>query len=140
MMKTTKKYGIDYPIWNGHGGRLIGIATWRIKKYNLNLFCNYRRKDGTRLWEGLLYINEKFASKYPYKEYNGKNGKFSVYQIPLADIQEFNAKIKDKIWQNKNSNVTSPVYSGEQIAQILKNEPKIREIADMFGGGELYPK
>jgi len=32
------------------------------------------------------------------------------------------------------------VYSGEQIAQILKNEPKIREIADMFGGGELYPK
>ena len=140
MMKTTQKYGIDYPIWNGHGGRLIGIATWRIKKYNLNLFCSYRRKDGTRLWEGLLYVNEKFASKYPYKEYNGKNGKFSVYQIPLADIQEFNAKIKDKIWQNKNSNVTSPVYSGEQIAQILKNEPKIKEIADMFGGGELYPK
>ena len=59
MIKTTKKYGIDYPIWNG-GAKMIGIATWRIKKYNLNLFCNYRRKDGTRLWEGLLYVNENF--------------------------------------------------------------------------------
>ena len=56
-MKKTVKYGIDFPIWNG-GDRLIGIALWRIKKYNLNIYCNYRRKDGTRLWEGELYINE----------------------------------------------------------------------------------
>ena len=46
-MKTTVKYGIDFPIWNG-GTKLIGIAIWRIKKNNLNLFCNYRRKDGKR--------------------------------------------------------------------------------------------
>ena len=111
-----------------------------IKKYNLNIYCNYRRKDGTRLWEGELYINEKFASKYAYKEFNGKNGKFTVYQIPLADIQKFNQEIQDKLWALKNAKITSPIYSGEQIAQILKDNPNIREIADFFGGGELLPE
>ena len=140
MMKTSVKYGIKRPIWHG-GDWKIGIAPFRVKKNNLNLFCMYRRsKSKTLLWEGLLWVNESFCKKYPIVEYHGKFGKFSVYQIPLADIQEFNIKIQDKIWKNKNSNVTSPVYSGEQIAEILKNEPKIREIADMFGGGELYPK
>ena len=138
-MKKTVKYGIDFPIWNG-GNRLIGIALWRIKKYNLNIYCNYRRKDGTRLWEGELYINEKFATKYPYKEFNGKNGKFTVYQIPLADIQKFNQEIQDKLWALKNAKITSPIYSGEQIAQILKDNPNIKEIADFFGGGELLPE
>jgi len=139
-MKTTVKYGIDFPIWNGHGGRLIGVATWRLKKNNLNLFCNYRRKkDGKRLWEGNLYITEKFASKFPIKEYKGKNGKFTVYQIPLQDLQEYNNQIWDKYYQKKNANLTSPIYSQEQISDILKKNPIIRDIGEHFGGGELTP-
>ena len=137
-MKTTVRYGIDFPIWNG-GNRIIGIATWRIKKNNLNLYCNYRRKDGTRLWKGDLYISEKFASKYPTKEYQGKNGKFTVYQISLSDLQEYNQKLIDQYYQKKNANLTSPIYSQEQISDILKKNPIIRDIAEHFGGGELTP-
>ena len=138
-MKTTVKYGIDFPIWNGHGGRLIGIAIWRIKKNNLKLFCNYRRKDGKRLWEGNLYVNEKFVCKYPTKEYSGKNGKFKVHLVPLDDIKEYNTRLWDKYYAKQNANLTSPIYSQKQISEILEKSPQIREIAEMFGGGEITP-
>ena len=84
-------------------------------------------------------LTEKFASKFPIKEYKGKNGKFTVYQIPLQDLQEYNNQIWDKYYQKKNANLTSPIYSQEQISDILKKNPIIRDIAEHFGGGELTP-
>ena len=137
-MKTTVKYGIDAPIWNG-GNWLIGIADFRIKKNNLNIFCNYTRKrDGSRLWKDTLWINEKFCMKYPTKQIKKKYS-FKLYYIPLADIQDFNNQLWDKYYAKQNANLTSPIYSKKQISEILEKSPQIREIAEMFGGGEITP-
>ena len=140
MMKKTENFIINAPRWNA-GIYKIGIALYRIKKANLNIICGYTRKrDGKKLWQGSLWVNERFCQKYPIIQYKLKTGKIKLYDVPLDDIKEFNNHIQEKIWANKNAKITSPIYSREQIAQILKDNPNIREIADFFGGGELLPE
>ena len=110
-MKKTENFIINAPRWNA-GIYKIGIALYRIKKANLNIICGYTRKrDGKKLWEGSLWVNERFCQKYPIIEYKLKTGKMKLYDVSNA---------QQNIVDSGQDDFAQPVFDNTDFGQDWK--------------------
>ena len=60
-----KDFHLKFPQWRG-GHWTLGIGSYLFKNTNtVHVYCDYRRQNGTKLWDDYLVCTKQFASKYP---------------------------------------------------------------------------
>ena len=91
-----KDFHLKFPQWNGHqGDRIIGIGSYLFNNTNIvHVYCDYRTKNGTKLWENYLVCTKQFASKFPLIPLKN-NPNVKLYRIPLQKLLTFQDKINE---------------------------------------------
>jgi hypothetical protein len=89
-----KDFHLKFPQWQG-GEWIIGLGSYLFNNSNtVHVYCDYRKKNGTRLWDGYLVCTKQFASKYPLIPLQ-KNPKVKLYRVPYQELLTFHNSITD---------------------------------------------
>ena len=91
---SHKDFHLKYPQWlNGEWS--IGLGSYLFNNTNtVHVYCDYRRKNGTKLWDSYLVCTKKFASKFPLTPLKS-NPKVKLYRIPYQELLTFHNSIND---------------------------------------------
>ena len=91
-----KDFHLKFPQWQG-GEWIIGLGSYLFNNTNtVHVYCDYRRKNGTRLWDDYLVCTKQFASKYPLIPLKN-NAKVKLYRVPFQELLTFHNSITDSI-------------------------------------------
>ena len=89
-----KDFHLKFPQWQ-NGNWIIGLGSYLFNNTNIvHVYCDYRRKNGTKLWDNYLVCTKQFASKYllsPLKN----NPNVKLYRIPYQELLTFQDKINE---------------------------------------------
>ena len=85
-----RDFHLKFPQWNGYqGDRIIGLGSYLFKNTNIvHVYCDYRTKNGTKLWDNYLVCTHDFAKKYPLLPLIN-NKQVKLYRIPLQELLTF---------------------------------------------------
>ena len=84
----SRDFHLKYPQWQ-NGNWIIGLGSYLFNNSNIvHVYCDYRRKNGTRLWDSYLLCTHGFAKKYPLLPLTS-NPKVKLYRIPYQELLTF---------------------------------------------------
>ena len=92
---SHKDFHLKYPQWlNGEWS--IGLGSYLFNNTNtVHVYCDYRKKNGTKLWDDYLVCTHEFAKKHPLSPLKN-NPNVKLYRIPYQELLTFQDKINEK--------------------------------------------
>jgi hypothetical protein len=80
-----KDFHLKFPQWlNGEWS--VGLGSYLFNNSNtVHVYCDYRKKNGTKLWDNYLVCTLEFAKKYPLSPLK-KQSKCEIVSHTLSGI------------------------------------------------------
>ena len=142
-----KDFHLKFPQWQ-NGNWIIGLGSYLFNNTNIvHVYCDYRRKNGTKLWDNYLVCTLEFAKKYPLSPLKN-NPNVKLYRIPYQELLTFQDKINEStppLERKKEEHKENKRLANKREAQYIEvmNEKKHKwnafEFARSFAGKPNAP-
>ena len=91
----AKDFHLKFPQWK-NGNWIIGLGSYLFKNTNIiHVYCDYRKKNGTKLWDSFLICTHEFAKKFPLAPLQ-KDPRIKLYRIPYQELLTFHDRQTEK--------------------------------------------
>ena len=92
----SRDFHLKFPQWQ-NGNWVVGLGDYLFKGVDvLHVYCDYRKKNGSKLWDSFKYCTEDFAKKFPLEPLK-KDPRVKLYRIPFGQLETFHESYMDKI-------------------------------------------
>ena len=90
-----KDFHLKFPQWDA-GNWIVGLGSYLFNNSStVHVYCDYRRKNGNKLWDGYKICSKAFAEKYPLIPLKS-NPNVKLYRIPFGELETFHEEYMDK--------------------------------------------
>ena len=117
-----KDFHLKFPQWQ-NGNWIIGLGSYLFNNTNIvHVYCDYRRKNGTKLWDNYLVCTKQFASKFPLIPLKN-NPNVKLYRIPYQELLTFQDKINEStppLEKKKEEHKENKRHAGKREAQYIE--------------------
>ena len=119
----SRDFHLKFPQWQ-NGNWVVGLGDYLFKNVDvLHVYCDYRKKNGSKLWDSFKYCTLDFAKKYPLEPLK-KDPRVKLYRIPFGELETFHDSYIDKI---------TPIPREEpELEKILLNKREAEYIGLMM--------
>ena len=91
----ARDFHLKFPQWSG-GDWVVGLGSYLFRQSNvIHVYCDYRRKSGSKLWDGYKVCTKAFAEKYPLTPLKS-NPSVKLYRIPFGELETHHEEYMDK--------------------------------------------
>ena len=91
----ARDFHLKFPQWSG-GDWVVGLGSYLFRQSNvIHVYCDYRRKSGSKLWDGYKVCTKAFAEKYPLTPLKS-NPQIKLYRIPFGELETFHEEYMEK--------------------------------------------
>ena len=91
----ARDFHLKFPQWDA-GNWIVGLGSYLFNNNStVHVYCDYRRKTGSKLWDGYKVCTKAFAEKYPLTPLKS-NPNVKLYRIPFGELETFHEEYLDK--------------------------------------------
>tara|TARA_R110001632_G_scaffold14323_1_gene48390 strand:+ start:919 stop:1407 length:489 start_codon:yes stop_codon:yes gene_type:complete len=91
----AKDFHLKFPQWSA-GNWIVGLGSYLFNNNStVHIYCDYRKKTGSKLWDSYLVCTKAFAEKHPLVPLKS-NPNVKLYRIPFGELQTFHEEYMDK--------------------------------------------
>ena len=91
----ARDFHLKFPQWDA-GNWIVGLGSYLFNNNStVHVYCDYRRKTGSKLWDGYKVCTKVFAEKYPLTPLKS-NPNVKLYRIPFGELETHHEEYMDK--------------------------------------------